>query len=85
MCMQAKETVATARSYSERLEARAAECWDLFYQRNADKFFRDRHYFDRGASLVNFLLRAAAPLLQQPTPAFLPITPLPGCQSSLNS
>eukprot|EP00887_Chlorella_sp_A99_P007498 scaffold2.g7498.t1 len=28
-----------------RLEEEAGRLWDLFYQRNADRFFKDRHYF----------------------------------------
>jgi hypothetical protein len=25
----------------------AGHFWELFYRRNADKFFKDRHYFDK--------------------------------------
>ncbi|KAG1679635.1 hypothetical protein FOA52_006152 [Chlamydomonas sp. UWO 241] len=30
-----------------RLEADAAKHWDNFYANNADRFYKDRHYFDR--------------------------------------
>eukprot|EP00882_Tetradesmus_deserticola_P023439 GHRQ01025505.1.p1 GENE.GHRQ01025505.1~~GHRQ01025505.1.p1 ORF type:complete len:293 (+),score=136.66 GHRQ01025505.1:102-980(+) len=30
-----------------KYEAEAGHFWELFYQRNADKFFKDRHYFDK--------------------------------------
>ncbi len=32
---------------AERYEAGAGRYWDTFYKRHADKFFKDRHYFDR--------------------------------------
>jgi hypothetical protein len=32
---------------AERLEREAAKYWDVFYHKNADKFYKDRHYFDR--------------------------------------
>lgn len=31
-------------SWVERYEREAANYWDLFYRRNADRFFKDRHY-----------------------------------------
>ncbi|KAL6768508.1 hypothetical protein ACKKBF_B11000 [Auxenochlorella protothecoides x Auxenochlorella symbiontica] len=34
------------------LEEDAARYWDLFYQRNAGKFFKDRHYLDREFPLL---------------------------------
>ena len=30
----------------ERYERDAARYWDLFYRRNADHFFKDRHYLE---------------------------------------
>ena len=30
-----------------KLEKEAAQHWDRFYRNNADKFYKDRHYFDR--------------------------------------
>lgn len=30
-----------------KYENNAGRYWDLFYKRNADKFFKDRHYFDK--------------------------------------
>lgn len=31
----------------DELDAKAAARWDIFYQRHAEKFFRDRHYLDK--------------------------------------
>ncbi|GAB4823086.1 hypothetical protein N2152v2_010132 [Parachlorella kessleri] len=31
----------------DKYEREASRYWDLFYRRNEDRFFRDRHYFDR--------------------------------------
>jgi methyltransferase-like protein 6 len=53
---------------AERLEADAAKQWDLFYQRNADRFFKDRHYFDR-----------EFPQLLQPGTTVLEVRRGPGC------
>ena len=30
--------------WTERYEREAAKNWDLFYRRNRDRFFKDRHY-----------------------------------------
>lgn len=30
-----------------KYEDDAGRYWDLFYKRNSDKFFKDRHYFDK--------------------------------------
>lgn len=30
-----------------KYENEAGRFWEAFYQRNADKFFKDRHYFDK--------------------------------------
>jgi len=32
---------------AERYETEAPKFWEIFYRKNADKFFKDRHYFDR--------------------------------------
>ena len=32
---------------AEKLEKEAAQHWDRFYRNNADRFYKDRHYFDR--------------------------------------
>eukprot|EP00955_Chlamydomonas_euryale_P065355 359211-Chlamydomonas_euryale.AAC.9 len=34
-------------SQRQHYEADAAKYWDRFYARNADRFYKDRHYFDR--------------------------------------
>ena len=31
----------------QRYESRAAAYWDSFYKKNENKFYKDRHYFDR--------------------------------------
>lgn len=30
-----------------KYEEEAGRYWDLFYKRNSDKFFKDRHYFEK--------------------------------------
>lgn len=30
-----------------KFEEDAGRYWDLFYKRNSDRFFKDRHYFDK--------------------------------------
>jgi len=30
-----------------KYEDDAGRYWDLFYKRNTDRFFKDRHYFDK--------------------------------------
>jgi methyltransferase-like protein 6 len=37
----------TPRLHSGKLEREAARLWDKFYRRNGDRFFKDRHYFER--------------------------------------
>jgi methyltransferase-like protein 6 len=34
-------------SPAAKYEDDAGRYWDLFYKRNSDKFFKDRHYFDK--------------------------------------
>lgn len=34
-------------AHADKYENNAGRYWDLFYKRNADKFFKDRHYFDK--------------------------------------
>lgn len=50
-CTTAVETWGDSRGCLSRppaaLEEQAAHYWDLFYRRNADRFFKDRHYLDR--------------------------------------
>ena len=33
--------------HADKYEREAGRYWDLFYRRNEDRFFKDRHYFDR--------------------------------------
>ena len=49
-----------AGSRAEALEADAARYWHLFYLRNQDSFFKDRHYLDREFPL----LRDAASIVE---------------------
>jgi hypothetical protein len=48
---------------ADQLESNAAKQWDIFYRRNTDKFFKDRHYFDR-----------EFPPLLQPNSVFLEVS-----------
>jgi hypothetical protein len=33
--------------HADKYERDADKYWDYFYKRNEDRFFKDRHYFDR--------------------------------------
>lgn len=57
-----------------RYQEQASVFWDLFYSRNGDRFFRDRHYFDRefpelleASTVLEVGARVAWP--EQPAPA----------------
>ena len=38
---------------AEKYEQQAATMWDRFYKRNEDRFYKDRHYFDREVTQLN--------------------------------
>ena len=38
-----------------KLEADAKKNWDLFYKRNADHFFKDRHWLTREFEVIRLL------------------------------
>lgn len=38
-----------------KLEADAKKNWDLFYKRNADHFFKDRHWLTREFKVIRLL------------------------------